>query len=224
MYVAIDGSPQGSFTILPTLLPTLPISVVQLPVSITEADQSIDETVSSIQSYEATVLLASYATIVQIIASSAVLPHLRLVLYSGTCFTPSTSHPSLPSISASFPNAVFRPSEFASMAAGLLGIPTTITTRAQNTPSNKSGVEVEGKVEEGNLDINIDVNVFKVLEPLVVLEIVAAEGRVVKDVGVKGRLLVTHLVRRLQPLVRFPMGEWAEWVDYEGRVFRVVEE
>lgn len=180
--------------------------------------------------YDATVLLATYSTLVRIMDSGAVLPKLRLVMYSGRCFSPpnpTSSSVSLPSLAdATFPNAVIRPSEFSSLATGLLGIPTTFT-HTQNNASSEQEVKVKAEVEEDERNIDADVdsngNLFKVVAPLVVLEIVDTDGRVIVEEGVKGRVLATHLVRRLQPLVRFPTGDWAVWVDYGGEVFRVVE-
>lgn len=91
-----------------------------------------------------------------------------------------------------FPNAVVRPSEFANMAAGLIGIP-----------------------------VGEDKNTFKVLEPLVIVELVRSDGKVIRENGVRGKVVVTHLVRRLQPLVRFPTGDTAEWVDRSSEILRV---
>jgi phenylacetate-CoA ligase len=186
----IDGSPHGSFTILPTLLPTLPVSVVHLPVI--GADESLEKMAHFIELYEATVLLATYSTVKRVAEAGKMLPKLRLVLYSGACFSASPS----PINTSVFPNAVVRPSEFASMAAGLIGIP------------------AQGSNEK---------DVFKVLAPLVVLEIMGSDGRVVTEHGVRGKVVITHLVRKLQPLVRFPTGDFAEWVDYGAETFKVLE-
>lgn len=40
--------------------------------------------------------------------------------------------------------------------------------------------------------------------------------------GIPGRLLVTNLGRRLQPIRRYPSGDLAEWVDYANGKFRVL--
>jgi len=66
--------------------------------------------------------------------------------------------------------------------------------------------------------------VYKVLEPLVVVEIVSENGKPITASGVKGNMVVTHLVRRLQPLLRFPVGVTASWVNYGLETFRVHED
>jgi phenylacetate-coenzyme A ligase PaaK-like adenylate-forming protein len=40
--------------------------------------------------------------------------------------------------------------------------------------------------------------------------------------GVRGRVVVTNLFRTLMPIIRYPVGDLAEWVDDECRAFRLV--
>jgi phenylacetate-coenzyme A ligase PaaK-like adenylate-forming protein len=40
--------------------------------------------------------------------------------------------------------------------------------------------------------------------------------------GVRGRVVVTNLFRTLLPIIRYPVGDLAEWVDDECRAFRLV--
>ncbi|MEU5540541.1 phenylacetate--CoA ligase family protein, partial [Streptomyces sp. NPDC020362] len=40
--------------------------------------------------------------------------------------------------------------------------------------------------------------------------------------GVPGRLVVTDLRRRLMPVLRYPAGDRAEWVDRDAGVFRIL--
>ncbi|MER6564513.1 phenylacetate--CoA ligase family protein, partial [Streptomyces sp. NPDC001027] len=47
-------------------------------------------------------------------------------------------------------------------------------------------------------------------------------GEPIREPGRPGRLLVTDLVRRLMPVIRYPVGDSAEWVDYEDRRFRLL--
>jgi phenylacetate-coenzyme A ligase PaaK-like adenylate-forming protein len=39
---------------------------------------------------------------------------------------------------------------------------------------------------------------------------------------VRGRVVVTNLFRTLMPIIRYPVGDLAEWVDDECRAFRLV--
>ncbi|KAI9741599.1 MAG: hypothetical protein M1818_004406 [Claussenomyces sp. TS43310] len=39
--------------------------------------------------------------------------------------------------------------------------------------------------------------------------------------GVTGHFVITNLTRQLQPAIRYPMGDVAEWVDRDERFFWV---
>lgn len=55
------------------------------------------------------------------------------------------------------------------------------------------------------------------------LEIVDAEtGKVITEPSRAGRLLQTDLTRRLQPMIRYPVGDLAEWIDVEDGIFRLL--
>ena len=47
-------------------------------------------------------------------------------------------------------------------------------------------------------------------------------GEPVTGVGVPGRVIVTNLFRTLMPIIRYPAGDRAEWVDVERGRFRLV--
>lgn len=195
--LTLEGSPHGSFTIMNTAILNLPISVVHLPIA---EDDSVESKVHFLEIYEATVLLATFSTARNIAQNlrerGKTLPKLRLVLYSGACFSADQT----PVSRSAFPNAIVCPSEYGSMSAGLLGIPAQPLRR-----------------EDGSNPV------YKVVAPLVVVEIVADNGQTITASGVKGNMVVTHLVRRLQPLLRFPVGVTASWVNYGLETFRVHE-
>ena len=44
----------------------------------------------------------------------------------------------------------------------------------------------------------------------------------ITEPGVRGRVVVTNLFRTLMPIIRYPVGDLAEWVDDECRAFRLV--
>ncbi len=45
------------------------------------------------------------------------------------------------------------------------------------------------------------------------MEIVDEEGSLIKRPGVEGRLLLTNLTRKLMPIIRYPVGDQAEWIE-----------
>ena len=48
------------------------------------------------------------------------------------------------------------------------------------------------------------------------------DAGVIRENGVAGDIVVTSLIRRLTPVVRYPTGDRAEWVDYEKGIFRLL--
>ncbi|MEU9478032.1 phenylacetate--CoA ligase family protein [Streptomyces sp. NPDC048191] len=101
----------------------------------------------------------------------------------------------LPLLRAAFPNAEPRSLGYASVDAGLLG---------EAVPGG-------------------DPRVHRVFTPHTVVEILCDESaEPVDGNGVTGRLVVTDLRRRLMPVVRYPAGDRAEWVDRDAGVFRIL--
>ncbi|MFG2638253.1 phenylacetate--CoA ligase family protein [Streptomyces sp. NPDC048362] len=101
----------------------------------------------------------------------------------------------LPLLEAAFPNAEPRSLGYASVDAGLLG---------EAVPGG-------------------DPRVHRAFTPYTVVEILDDESDdPVGDPGVPGRLVVTDLRRRLMPVLRYPAGDRAEWVDRDAGVFRIL--
>ena len=46
-----------------------------------------------------------------------------------------------------------------------------------------------------------------------VMQIVDDEDNLINEVGVSGRLLMTNLTRSLMPIIRYPVGDLAEWIE-----------
>ena len=68
-----------------------------------------------------------------------------------------------------------------------------------------------------------DVRVHTEFPDRTLVEIIDDEtGEPVTAVGVPGRVVVTNLFRTLMPIIRYPAGDRAEWVDLERRRFRLV--
>ncbi|MGW3175690.1 phenylacetate--CoA ligase family protein [Streptomyces sp. NPDC001153] len=101
----------------------------------------------------------------------------------------------LPLLRAAFPNARPRSLGYASVDAGLLG---------EAVPGD-------------------DPRVHRAFTPYTVVEILCDDtDRPVEANGVPGRLVVTDLRRRLMPVLRYPAGDRAEWVDRDAGVFRIL--
>ncbi|MFF4548508.1 phenylacetate--CoA ligase family protein [Streptomyces sp. NPDC001435] len=101
----------------------------------------------------------------------------------------------LPLLRAAFPNAEPRSLGYASVDAGLLG---------EAVPGG-------------------DPRVHRAFAPYTIVEIVDDDTELpVERAGVPGRLVVTDLRRRLMPVLRYPVGDRAEWDDPDAGVFRIL--
>ncbi|MFE3328967.1 phenylacetate--CoA ligase family protein [Streptomyces sp. NPDC059176] len=101
----------------------------------------------------------------------------------------------LPLLKDAFPNAEARSLGYASVDAGLLG---------EAVPGG-------------------DPRVHRTFRPHSLVEILDDEtDRPVDGEGVPGRLVVTDLRRRLMPILRYPAGDRAAWVDRDAGVFRIL--
>ncbi|MEZ0089270.1 phenylacetate-coenzyme A ligase PaaK-like adenylate-forming protein [Streptacidiphilus sp. EB129] len=68
-----------------------------------------------------------------------------------------------------------------------------------------------------------DVRVHEAFPNRTLVELVDdVTGEPITAVGVPGRVVVTNLFRTLMPILRYPAGDRAEWVDPERRRFRLV--
>ncbi|GAA2144781.1 hypothetical protein GCM10009760_32680 [Kitasatospora kazusensis] len=100
-----------------------------------------------------------------------------------------------PILARAFPKAAVSSVGYASIDAGLVGAP------------------VPGD----------DVRVHEAFPDRTYVELVDdVTGEPVTATGVPGRLVVTNLFRTLMPILRYPTGDRAEWVDVERRRFRLV--
>ncbi|MEJ8639927.1 phenylacetate--CoA ligase family protein [Streptomyces sp. MS2.AVA.5] len=101
----------------------------------------------------------------------------------------------LPLLESAFPNAEARSLGYASVDAGLLG---------EAVPGS-------------------DPRMHRAFTPHTVVEILDdVVDRPVDGDRVPGRLVVTDLRRRLMPVLRYPAGDRAEWVDRDAGAFRIL--
>lgn len=190
------GSLYGSFVNFANILQELPIPTVLLPIG---GNEGVENMAKWIEELEATVLQTNVSTLRRIaeffIARGQNLPKVRLLMYTGECFTKDLR----PTYMKAFPNATIYPSLYGSIDAGALAVP-------------------ERPSRGGDDDV---MPVYKVLTPLVVMEIIDEAGQPIKKNGKSGSVVVTNLYRRMQPLLRYPCGDVASWVDYDKETFRL---
>ncbi|KAI0850408.1 hypothetical protein F5Y00DRAFT_268524 [Daldinia vernicosa] len=172
-----------------------PESGVQLFIS---NEKTMDRIIEEVERFQPSVVFGSLPDIIRLSEHlgerHSTLPSVRVVLYLGGAIPRGITQ----SLHDGFPNARLYPPLYAKPQLGPLGFPGAIPT-----------------------GIYRDVDpIYRVCDYVAVLEIVTDDGIVVKEAGVKGNIVVTHLIRRLQPLIRYPIGDVAEWVDYGSRIFK----
>ncbi|KAK8054815.1 hypothetical protein PG993_000042 [Apiospora rasikravindrae] len=176
--MSFHGSLYGSFMLLNTALLELPVPIVHLPIS---GNESVDVMAHYMETLEATVLIANVSTtrrLAEYFASlGKTLPKLRLILYTGECFTKELR----PVYRAAFPNATIYVREYGGIDFGHVGIPAQPFKHEDD-----------------------DIKPVPITRP-----------------GIKGNVVVTSLLKRQQPLLRYPVGDIASWVDYDAETFRV---
>ncbi|KAH6652736.1 hypothetical protein BKA67DRAFT_536458 [Truncatella angustata] len=170
------------------------IPFVQLPISTLV---EVERMVWPLQEFQATVLSAMPTILIRISdylsARGEQLPSVHLIVYGGE----NLHQDSKAVLKKTFPNAAMRPMMYGSVDGGLIGLPTHDTTLEH---------QVGGPIYTPN-------------SPSVVVEILNEDGVPVTAIGQTGPIYVTNLTRRLMPVIRYPTGDVAEWVDYSQRLF-----
>ncbi|KAI1176153.1 hypothetical protein F4777DRAFT_547326 [Nemania sp. FL0916] len=191
------GGMYGSFVWNHTGITEMPIDNVQLPIG---GLQPADMVIDIIEEFDATVILSTLYSVTKVanylLEHGRTLPSVRLILYSGEQFFKDVRL----LWNKAYPNALIAPYLYGTVECGPIGMP------------------VHGPRPNGDDDINPS---YKVLEPAVHMEIVDEDGKPIVTAGVKGSVVVTHLIKRLQPLLRYPAGDIAAWDDYEQKTFRL---
>lgn len=80
-----------------------------------------------------------------------------------------------------------------------------------------SPAELPGESEDNDIK-----PIYRVNRPMIVLEILAEDGSVIKEPGKRGRVIVTDMRRKLHPMIRYPIGDVAMWVDYQRGTFELL--
>lgn len=70
----------------------------------------------------------------------------------------------------------------------------------------------------GYVDSSCQAQEHRVFSETTVIEIVDEEsGEPIHDIGRPGKVILTNLTRRLMPILRYPVGDRAEWVENQGQ-------
>lgn len=153
-------------------------------------------TVHLLDELAATVVIGPTTTLCRVAAHAVQagvrLPGVDLLLFAGEAFFDDQRA----LLREAFPHAVVNSCGYASIDGGMLGRPEPDAA---------------------------DPRVHTVFAPHTRLEIVdPVTGAPVTAPGVPGRVVTTDLVRRLMPVIRYPVGDVAEWVDPGAGRFRLL--
>lgn len=152
----------------------------------------------TLRTYAATVLVAMPTVMCRLADYLIRLDHevisIRLLLYVGEHLHKDQKL----LLSRAFPSAHVGPVQYVSVDGGLIGLP---------------------DVSPGGIDQ--DPTCYTVNTSSMIMELVSDTGNLITEEGVRGDVVITNLTRRLMPVIRYPMGDAAEWVDYESNKFRL---
>ncbi|WP_232247381.1 phenylacetate--CoA ligase family protein [Kitasatospora azatica] len=187
------GELYSSFVFTLNLLQEAPVPTVQLPIG---GGAPLEYVIAALRDFSATVLTAPPTSLCrlarEVVDTVGSLPGIRLALFSGEAFYPDQ----IALMAKAFPNCTVRSIGYASVDAGVLAGP------------------VAGEVDN---------RVHEVFSPEKVVELLDPEsGEPIEEPGRPGRVVATDLVRRLMPVIRYPVGDLAEWVDFPNRRFRLL--
>lgn len=187
------GELYASFVFTLLCLHETPVPNVHLPIAGSASPDYVEQAVID---HDATVLMGPPTSLCQfashVVGSVGELPKIRLIMFAGEAYYPDQRD----ILRAAFPNAEVRSLGYASIDAGMLGAP----------------------VADAD-----DPRVHRTFYPSTLLEIVDPDtGLPCTEAGRPGRIIATDLTRRLTPVIRYPVGDLGEWVDFSAGVFRLL--
>ncbi|KAK6852914.1 acetyl-CoA synthetase-like protein [Apiospora arundinis] len=161
---------------------------VHLPLT---GQASLPQMANYIQKYDATVLLGNVFIVSRLAdhlqQGGVTLPGIRLIMFLG-----ESLHPDMrASWEKAFPHMRAVPAMYSASDTGVLGIPVDTTDGSNSRP------------------------IYRVNDKTLVVELLDEAGNVIKEEGKKGRVIVTNPNVKLQPVVRYPVGDVARWTDYK---------
>ncbi|KAK8113306.1 hypothetical protein PG984_013832 [Apiospora sp. TS-2023a] len=207
------GDLYGSFLLHILSVYHLPSGAVQLPIA---GHVSLESMEHHLVEFEASVVLGTVTTMTKlaerILGAGQTHPYVRLLLFSGEAFYDDQAG----LLRAAFPHATVKSLIYGSMDCGVIGLPPP--------PSLLNGIGPDNDVEN-------DPRLHQVNSPAIVVEILSdddkdSQGGSAKPIttpGLAGRLVVTNVERRLMPIVRYPSGDRAAWVDMSRGLFRILD-
>lgn len=158
----------------------------------------MESQVWTLRTYAATVLVAMPTIMCRLadylINLGQIVPSVRLMLYLGELLHKDQRI----LLGRAFPSAQIGPFQYASVDGGFIGTP---------------------DLPPGGIDQPLAS--YTVNAPSMIMELITDTGDLITSEGVKGNVVITNLSRRLMPIIRYPMGDAAEWIDYSARKFRL---
>ena len=158
----------------------------------------LESQVWTLRTYAATVLVAMPTVLCRLadylVRLDQRVSSVRLLLYIGELLHKDQRI----LLSKAFPSAQIGPIQYASVDAGSIGLPDSLPGGVDQEPTS-----------------------YTVNSPSMVMELVTDTGDLITAEGVKGNVVITNLNRRLMPIIRYPMGDAAEWIDYSSGRFRL---
>jgi phenylacetate-CoA ligase len=173
-----------------------PIPIVNLRISGSEALETIAKLLID---FKATVIISNVCISTRLSeylqSKKLSLPGIREILFTGEAF-----YKDLRSLYYSvFPNVRIRPLPYGSVELKIIAFPL-------KTPGDNEDADVNP--------------LYKVNSSSVIMEILDSDGKVIKENGKRGLVIGTNRLMKLQPKIRYPVGDSAEWVDYDAGTFR----
>ncbi|KAK8100410.1 hypothetical protein PG999_010784 [Apiospora kogelbergensis] len=192
------GDLYGSFLLHILSVYHLTPGAIQIPIA---GHVSLESMEAHIVEFEASVILGTVTTMAKlaerILDAGKTHPYVRLLLFSGEAFYADQAG----LLREAFPNAAVKSLIYGSMDCGVIGLP--------------PGPDVT--------NANNDPRLHQVNSPGIVVEILDGDGQAITSSGEAGRLIVTNVERRLMPIVRYPAGDRAAWVDATRGLFRILD-
>ncbi|WYZ44888.1 hypothetical protein EsH8_VIII_000204 [Colletotrichum jinshuiense] len=191
------GGLYAGFAKMTMTLQHVHIPHVHLPIT---GNEAIPDIANFMQLFKATVIFSNVFTVCRVVdhlvQKGETIDSVHLILFAGESFYKDLRT----SWQKAFPNMRARPLMYGAADGGLIGV-----------PLRRPGAQDE--------DIK---PTYQVSHPTMLLEILDEDGNVIREPGVKGRVVLTDVKRRLHPAVRYPMGDIAHWVDYDQATFELL--
>ncbi|WP_399919901.1 phenylacetate--CoA ligase family protein [Streptomyces kanamyceticus] len=184
------GSMYLSFLHVTYSLRETPVPLVELPIA---SHTDLDSIARILQEQAPTVICATPSFLIRLATHlrtlDVTLPGLRLLLYAGEALYPDQRAP----LTETFPHAQPRPFAYVNAEAGVLATP------------------VPGQD---------DARLYQANTPYTILEITDPDTSLpITEPGRTGLVVATNLLRRLMPVIRYPVGDLAQWTDpHRGRL------